>query len=89
MYGATHEKHYLALDEVLQRIQVCGLTQNKNKCVFANPHIQFFVVIFSRDGLLLAPEQITALQLATLPFSAAEAQSFLNIFSSQHHFKHW
>ena len=84
VYGATAAQHNLALAQALQRLQDCGLTLNKEKCVFDKPRIQFFGVIFSKDGLSPAPEKVTALQQATPPTNAAEVRSFLGManFSS-------
>ena len=84
VYGATSTEHNLALCQVLQRLEDCGLTLNKDKCVFDQPKINFFGVIFSSDGLSPAPDKIKALKEATLPQTAAEVRSFLGManFSS-------
>ena len=84
VYGKTQEEHNIALCRALQHLQDCGLTLNKDKCILDKSRIQFFGVIFSKEGLSPAPDKIEALMHATQPTNAAEVRSFLGMtnFSS-------
>ena len=72
IYGHTADEHNLVLCHTIQRSHDCSLTLNKNKCIFDKPSIQFFGVIFSKDGLSPAPDKIAALKKSTPPTNAAD-----------------
>lgn len=51
IHSATEEEHDITLCQMLPRLEDCGLTLNKDKCVFNKSKINFFGVIFSQKGI--------------------------------------
>ena len=60
LFGATYEEHNTALEHCLQRLEASGLTLNLGKCVFLNHHLEFFGLVFSKEGISPDPKQISA-----------------------------
>ena len=86
VYGSTEAEHNQALCRVLQRLNDCNLTLNHNKCTFDVPKIEFFGVIFSKEGMSPSPEKTQALDNASKPTNTAEVRSFLGMANFSSHF---
>ena len=86
IYGRNQEEHNKALMQVLQRLQDCGLTLNKDKCEFNKMEIKFFGCIFSKEGMRTDPEKVKAIAEAKEPQSVAEMRSFLGMCNFCSHF---
>ena len=84
VHGKTVEEHNLALIAVSQRLQDCGLTLNINKCIFFQPKIEFFGVVFSAEGVEPTEDRVAALLSTPRPTTIVEVKSFLRManFSS-------
>ena len=71
-----HDKH---LKQVLQRLQENGLTANLPKCEFRKPKMEFYGMVFSKDGIEPDPTKVDALIIMTPPTSVGEVQSLLGM----------
>ena len=65
-----HDKH---LKQVLQRLQENGLTANLPKCEFRKPKMEFYGMVFSKDGIEPDPKKVDALIMMTPPTSVGES----------------
>ena len=71
-----HDKH---LQQVLQRLQENGLTANLPKFEFRKPKMEFYGMVFSKDGIEPDPKKVDALTMMTPPTSVGEVQSLLGM----------
>ena len=71
-----HDKH---LKQVLQRLQENGLAANLPKCEFRKPKMEFYGMVFSKDGIEPDPKKVDALIKMTPPTSVGEVQSLLGM----------
>ena len=85
VFSATYEEHNTALEHCLQRLEASGLTVNLGKCVFLKHHLEFFGLVFSKDGISPDPKQISALANRATPTTVSEIRSLLGManFSAQ------
>ena len=85
VFGATYEEHNTALEHCLQRLEASGLTFNLGKCVFLKHHLEFFGLVFSKEGISPDPKQLSALANSATPATASEIRSLLGManFSAQ------
>ena len=86
IYAKTQKEHDIALLQTLQRLSDCNLTLNPKKCTYNKSRIQFFGVIFSKEGVTPAPDKIQALMDMERPTSASEIRSFLGMANFSYHF---
>ena len=75
VFGNTQEIHDKTLHEVLQRLEVAGLTLNVSKCAFNQRELDFFGLHFSQDGIRLKESKIDALMLAGPPKDVKQLKS--------------
>ena len=86
IYAKTQKEHDIALLQTLQRLSDCNLTLNPKKCIYNKSRIQFFGVIFSKEGVTPARDKIQALMNMEQPTSASEIRSFLGMANFSCHF---
>ena len=86
IYAKTQKEHDIALLKTLQRLSDWNLTLIPKKCIYNKSHIQFFGVIFSKEGVTPAPDKIEALIDMEQPTSASEIRSFLRMANFSCHF---
>ena len=79
MYGKTQQEHDIALAQVLQRLEDCGLTLGLPKCQFDRPEIEFFGMKFSAKGMSPTDDRVKALIEAPPPATVGEVRSFLGM----------
>ena len=60
--GRNQNKHDASLNQTLRTLHESRITINPTKCEFNKLSIEYFVYIFSAEGLALAPEKGKALQ---------------------------
>ena len=84
IFGRTQREHDLALIQVLQHFQDCGLTSGLSKRQLNAKSVKFFGIIFSAEGISPDSRKVEALQTVPSPTSNAEVRSFLGMtgFSS-------
>ena len=86
IYAKTQKEHDITLLQTLQRLSDCNLTLNPKKCIYNKSRIQFFGVIFSKEGVTPATDKIQALMDMEQPTSASEIRSFLGMVNFSCHF---
>ena len=79
IYGKTQQEHDLALIQVLQRFEDCGLTLGQAKCQVNAKSVKFFGILFGPEGISPDPEKVTALNAMTQPTNVTELRSFLGM----------
>ncbi|KAK3084740.1 hypothetical protein FSP39_018188 [Pinctada imbricata] len=79
IYGKTQKDHDRSLEAVFQALQESGLTLNKEKCEFNKSEIEFFGVVFSKDGISPDPKKVRAIKEAAPPTNSSELRSFLGM----------
>ena len=77
MYGKDQAEHDIALRAVLQRLQDCNLTLNKEKCEYNKKSINFYGYTFSSNGT--AAKEVESINNAPNPRSATELRSLLGL----------
>ena len=77
--GKDKQEHQARLKLVLSRIQENGIKVQRNKCVFGVASLEYLGFIINGDGIHKTDEKIRAVQLAKVPESVKELQSFLGL----------
>ena len=76
VHGKTQLEHDIALAQVLQRLEDCGLTLGRKKCKFDQAEIEFFGMKFTAAGMAPTQDRVTALFEAPAPTTVSEVRSF-------------
>ena len=79
VFGVDQATHDRALEETLTRLHDTGLTVNVVKCEFRRSGIEFFGLVFSKDGISPDPKKVADLHAATEPKNPSEVRSFLGM----------
>ena len=83
--GKDHKDHLQNLASVLQRLKEAGLALKKEKCVFAQPRVEYLGHIIDDKGLHPSPQKVKAVQAAPIPKNVTELQSligFVNYYNT-------
>ena len=86
IYGVNTEDHDKTLHAVQTRFKELNLTLNKEKCQFYMPHIEFFGMVFSADGMSPDPAKVEAIKQAEAPTSVSDVRSLLGMTNYVSHF---
>ena len=81
VFGRNEEEHKQRLTKVLEKLEKCGLTLNKEKCQIHLREIEFLGFHISAEGVKPTDEKITAISKARKPKDASEMRSFLGLVS--------
>ncbi len=79
VFGPTYQAHNEALAECLRRIQTHGLTLNLSKCLFLKQNLEFFGLVFTKDGVRPDPKKVSAFKNSSTPSNASEVRSLLGM----------
>ena len=79
IYTTNLEEHYLALNEVIQRIGRAGLKINPEKCHLLKKEVKFLGHIINKDGIKTDPAKIEAIKSFERPKCLKNLRSFLGI----------
>ena len=79
IFADSVEEHDKRLDAVLSKLKECGLTLNREKCVYRMNELKFLGFLLSEKGIGPAASKVEAVKKATEPKSAAEVRSFLGL----------
>ena len=79
IWGKAQEDHDSTLSNILKRIKDSGLKVNPSKCVFSVNKITFGGHVLSKEGILLDPNKISAIQDIQTPSSVTQVKSFLGM----------
>ena len=66
-WGRTQQEHNTASESVLQRFQEKGLALNGPKCRYNKTSLQFYGLIFSKDGVNPDPKLVSGFVNASRP----------------------
>ena len=85
IFASDRKQHEKALAQCLYRLEQNGLTLNFGKCKFLKESLEFFRLIFSKDGTHLDPMKIEASVNTLTLTSGSEVRSLLGMatYSSQ------
>ena len=81
VFGKTERDHDIALHATLKRLSEKGLTLNKSKCEFGKDKIEFFGLVFGKNGISPDPVKVKAVQEAKPPQNVAEVRSLLGMLN--------
>ena len=81
VHGADQESPDRSLHAVLERLQVCGLTLNPEKCQYNMNRIVFMGMLLSDKRIRPTSERGKAVTEARAPQTTAELRSFLGLVS--------
>jgi hypothetical protein len=79
VYGATELEHDINLHKFMQKVCICGLVLNKNKCFIKVPEITFFGSVYSQHGVKPDPARTKEITSLTAPESKKKLMSFLGM----------
>ena len=79
IFGKDQEFHDRSLEETFKRLKECGLTLNKEKCLFSVSELVFFGFKVSAAGLSPDDKKVEAIQNARTPQNSGEVRSFLGL----------
>ena len=79
--GTTREEHDQNITEVLQRLQDCGLTLSKDKCVFAQDSIKFLGFKLSDKSIQASIRKVNAIVNVKKPENVTQLKSFLGMIN--------
>ena len=79
IWGKAQEDHDSTLSNILKRIKDSGLKVNPSKCVFSVNKITFGGHVLSKEGILLDPNKVSAIQDIQTPSSMTQVKSFLGM----------
>ena len=80
IYTSTWEQHVVALQEVLSRLRVAGLTARPKKCSLGFCRLEFLGHMLGETQTLLpVAEKVEAIQKAERPVTKKQVRSFLGV----------
>ena len=79
VFGSTREEHDKRLCEVLTKLQVSGLTLNKEKCRFRESEIEFLGQIISSQGIKMDSSKIKAILEMPEPQDVPSLRRFMGM----------
>ena len=82
----TEEEHIQAIREVMEAIVKAGITLNPEKCLFYAKEIEFWGMIFGKDGVRPDPKKVKALENLEPPKDKSELISFICMMQSNAEF---
>ena len=82
IFGKDQESHDRSLEETFKRLKECGLTLNKEKCLFSVSELVFFGFKVSAAGLSPDDKKVEAIQNARTPLvNPLSCQLLFQIYS--------
>ena len=75
VFGVDQQAHDDALTDVLKKLTDAGLAANPEKCEFIKTRMEFFGLVFSKEGVSPDPKKVKDLQNAPEHRSASEMRS--------------
>ena len=77
--GKTLRNIIKTLSKVLQRLSENGLTLSPKKCHLAKKSVEFFIYVFTQDGLKPSSDKVKPLEEAEPPESKEALRPFLGM----------
>ena len=75
------EEHARGLERVLQRFDWANLQLHPDKCVFAQPQVEYLGFVLSEKGVAASPENVKAVQNFPTHTCVKDLRSFLGLAS--------
>ena len=79
VYGKNQEEHDERLLKVLQRLEVAGLTLNRQKCEFSQVLVKFLGQMVDKSGVRPDPAKVKAIQGMPIPKNVSDVRRFLGM----------
>ena len=79
VFGTTQEEHDRRLHATLNRIQLAGMTLNKEKCLFNKPRLKFLGHIIDSSGISPDPDKSTAIKEFPPPCNVSDLRRFMGM----------
>ena len=79
--GTSDEEHIQTLEQVLTRLESCGMRLKKSKCVFFAPSVKYLGHSITVEGLAPTDEKVQAVKEAPAPQNVGQLRSFLGMIS--------
>ena len=79
--GTSDDEHLQTLEQVLTRLESCGMRLKKSKCVFFAPSIKYLSHSLTVESLAPTDEKVQAVNEAPAPQNVGQLQSILRMTS--------
>ncbi|KAI7806716.1 hypothetical protein IRJ41_010699 [Triplophysa rosa] len=84
--GRDDQEHLSILEQVLQRLEECGLRLKRGKCKFLEKEVNFLGHKVDATGIHPVPEKVQAVQDARTPTSVSELKAYLGLLNFYNRF---
>ena len=81
LFSDTIQEHARRLEHVLQRFEKANLQLQPEKCVFAQPQVEYLGYVVARDGVSASPEKVKVVRQYPVPKNVKDIRSFLGLAS--------
>ena len=79
VWGSTQQEHDMRLEQLIARLDECGLTVNNDKCLFDQTELWFYGLLLTSSGIKADPRKVDAIKHAKEPKDIKELRSFLGL----------
>ena len=79
VWGSTQQEHDMRLEQLIARLDECGLTVNNDKCLFDRTELWFYGLLLTSSGIKADPRKVDAIKHAKEPKDIKELRSFLGL----------
>jgi len=79
IFSQTAQKHAQRLEKILHPFERANLQLNPEKCVIAQPQVNYLGYVLSEKGVLASPDKVKAVRYYLTPKSVKEVRSFLGL----------
>jgi hypothetical protein len=81
IFSKSAEEHVERLKNVLQRFDKANLQLQPEKCVFAQPQVQYLGFVLSDKGVPASPDKVKAVREYPVPKNVKDVRAFLGLAS--------
>jgi hypothetical protein len=81
LFSETIEEHARRLDHVLERLHSANLQLQPQKCIFAQPQVQYLGYDISHNGISASPGKVQAVKNYPVPKTTRDVRAFLGLAS--------
>ena len=79
VWRSTQQEHDMPLEQLIARLDECGLTVNNDKCLFDQTELWFYGLLLTSSGIKADPRKVDAIKHAKEPKDIKELRSFLGL----------
>ncbi|XP_056589597.1 uncharacterized protein K02A2.6-like [Triplophysa dalaica] len=84
--GRDDQEHLSILEQVLERLEDCGLRLKRGKCKFLEKEVNFLGHKVDATGIHPVPEKVQAVQDTMVPSSVSELKAYLGLLNFYNRF---